>query len=52
MQKLAIEGKLEAALKEQQKGSLLPAKYGKVDTTPLLVDVKPTKNDIPIEIKD
>jgi hypothetical protein len=52
MQKLAMEGKLQAALQAQEKGSLLPAKYGKSDSTPLTLEVKKGDNNFTIELTD
>ena len=52
MQKLAMEGKLQAALQAQEKGSLLPAKYGKSDSTPLTLEVKKGDNNFAIELTD
>ncbi|MFN6105960.1 MAG: carboxypeptidase-like regulatory domain-containing protein [Planctomycetaceae bacterium] len=52
MQKLAMEGKLQSALQAQEKGSLLPAKYGKSDSTPLTLEVKKESNNFAIELTD
>jgi hypothetical protein len=52
MQKLAMEGKLQSALQAQEKGSLLPAKYSKSDSTPLTLDVKKENNNFLIELTD
>jgi hypothetical protein len=52
MQKLAMEGKLQSALQAQEKGGLLPAKYGKSDSTPLTLEVKKGDNNFVIELTD
>lgn len=52
MQKLAMEGKLTNALQNAAKGSLLPAKYNKIDSTPLTVEVKAGNNDIPLALTE
>jgi len=52
MQKMAMEGKLNDALKNASKGSLLPGKYSKSDSTPLTVEVKAGNNDIPLALTE
>jgi hypothetical protein len=52
MQKLAMEGKLQSALQAQEKSSLLPAKYGKSDSTPLTLEVKKGDNNFAVELTD
>lgn len=51
MQKLAMEGKLDAELKKQEK-SLIPTRYSKANESGLAFEVKKGSNDIPIELKD
>lgn len=51
MQRLAMEGKLDAELKKQEK-SLIPPRYGKASESGLAFEIKKGSNDIPIELKD